>query len=73
MLQLLGTHMKTKLHICYTYVWRVLDTAHVCSLVGGSVSESPEGSRLIDTVGFSVEFLSPSGPQFFPQLFHKSP
>ena len=37
--------MKTKLHICYTYVG-VLDPATVCCLVGDSVSGDPQGSRL---------------------------
>jgi hypothetical protein len=37
-----------------------LGLAHVCSLVDGSVSESPQGSRLIDSVGHPVEFLSPT-------------
>jgi hypothetical protein len=31
--------MKTKLHICYN-VWGGLGQAYVCSLVGGSDSES---------------------------------
>ena len=35
---------------------------HVCSLVGDPVSESPEESRIVDSVGLPVEFLSPVGP-----------
>jgi hypothetical protein len=35
--------------------------ARVCSLLGGSVSESSQGSRLVDTVGFPVGFPSPLG------------
>jgi hypothetical protein len=31
-------------------------------LVGGSVSESSQGSKLVDSLGLPVEFLSPSGP-----------
>ena len=33
--------------------------AHVCSFVGGSVSGSPQGSRLVDSGGLPVESLSP--------------
>jgi hypothetical protein len=57
--------MKTKLHICYICVGRP-KTNPVCSLVGGSVSESPQWSRLVDSVGLPVEFLSPSGSPVFP-------
>jgi hypothetical protein len=38
----------------------------VCSLVSGSVSESRQGSGLVDSVGLSVEFLWPSGPSVLP-------
>jgi len=43
-----------------------LGLAHVCSLVGGSVSERPQGSRLVDSVGLPVPFLSPLGPSILP-------
>ena len=33
----------------------------LCFLVGGSVSERPQGSKLVDVFGLAVEFLSPSG------------
>jgi hypothetical protein len=33
-----------------------LGPAHACSLISGSVSESLQGSRLVDSVGLSVEF-----------------
>jgi hypothetical protein len=49
--------MKTKVHIFYICV-RGLDPAPVCFLVGGSVSKSPQRSRLVDSVGLPVEFLS---------------
>lgn len=41
---------------------RALSSAHVCYLIGGSVSESSQGSRLIDSVGLPVGVPSPSGP-----------
>ena len=40
---------------------RVLDPALVCSLVGGSVSRSPQGFRLVDSVGLPVAFPSSPG------------
>ena len=36
---------------------RGLSPAHIGSVVGGSVSERPQGSRLVDSVGFLLEFL----------------
>lgn len=39
-LQLLGDHMKTELYICYKLAVG-LSPAHLCSLTGSSVSESP--------------------------------
>jgi len=38
-----GTHMKTKLHICYIFCGEAYE---------------PQGSRLVDSVGPSAEFLS---------------
>jgi hypothetical protein len=63
--------METELHICYICA-RGLLLVCLCSLVDGSVSESSQRSRLVDSVGLPVEFLSPSGLSIFPQLFHKS-
>ena len=40
--------------------------AHVCSLVGVSVSGSPQRSRLVDSVGLLVESRSSSGPSIIP-------
>ena len=62
-LQLLGTHMKTKLHICYI-------CADVCKprsspfsfLFCDSVSERPQNSSLIDSVGFSMECFGHHNP-----------
>ena len=51
------THMETVLHICYICA-RGLGPAHVYSLIGGSVYESSQGSRLVDSVGLPMEFLS---------------
>ena len=42
--------MKTELHICYTCAG-ALGPDHVCSLVGGSVSDSSQESRLVDSIG----------------------
>jgi hypothetical protein len=49
--------MKTKLHICYKCVGS-LDPVPVCSLVGGLVSVSSHGPKLVDFVGLVV-FLTP--------------
>ena len=38
-------------------------------LVSGSVSESSQGSRLVDSVGCPVELLSSSGPLITGQIF----
>lgn len=43
------------------------------SLSGGSDSESPQESRLVDSVGLSVELLSSLGPSTIPKLFIKNP
>ena len=63
--------MKTKLHICYKYIVD-LGLAPACSLVGGLVSVSPYGPRLVDCVGFSWC----SGPlwptQSYPPVFHRT-
>jgi hypothetical protein len=40
---------------------------YACSLVGGSVSGSPQGSKLVGSVGLPVESLSSSGPSVLPQ------
>jgi hypothetical protein len=40
---------------------RSLGPACECSLVGGSVTESCQGFRLVGSIGLPVEFLSPSG------------
>jgi hypothetical protein len=58
------TCMKTKLHFCFIYGggWEWLGTAHVCSLVGGSICGSPQGSMLVGFVGLPVELLSSLNP-----------
>lgn len=61
------------LHVCVCVGGWYLGSASVCSLVGGLVSESPQGSRLVGSVDLPVEFQFASGPQSFPQLFHESP
>lgn len=47
-----GTYIETKLPIYYLCS-QVLIPACVWSLVGGSISESSQGSRLVDSVGQS--------------------
>ena len=67
------THLDTELRVCYICS-DGLCPAHVCSLVGGAVSESSQGSRLADSVGLLVELLPNSGSSIssYPhQLFHK--
>ena len=55
--------MKTKLHNYYTCEDLLV---HVCSLVGGSVSVSPYGPRLVDSVGFLVVSLTILSPTILP-------
>jgi hypothetical protein len=43
-----------------------LGPALICSLVGGSVSGSPQGSRFVDFVGLLMEFLFPLDSSTFP-------
>jgi hypothetical protein len=64
-------HMKTKPHNYYICA-EGLGLSHACTLVGRSVSVGNHGSRLVDSVGFLVSFLSPlillsSLPQDFPR------
>lgn len=62
--------MKAKLHLCYICrSWgqgRELGLAHANSLVGGSVSSSPQRCRLLDSLGLPVESLTSSGPPILP-------
>jgi len=53
------------LHICYIRAGG-LGSACVCFLVGGSVSGSPQGLRLVDSVDLLVESLSSLGPSILP-------
>jgi hypothetical protein len=67
--------MKTKLHICYICVGN-LGPPHACSLVVDSVSVSPHGPRLVDSVGFlvvSLTSLAPSNlcPPLLQDLYFK--
>jgi hypothetical protein len=52
--------METELH-----AWGLV-AVRVCSLVGGSVSKSSQGSRLVGSVDLPVEFLSPLGSSSLP-------
>ena len=65
--QLLGTLMKTKLHFCYLCAVG-LGQAYACSLAGDSVSGKAKESWLIDSLGLSVEYLSPSGSSILPPI-----
>ena len=60
-----GTHMKTKLHICYKCVGG-LGSGHVQSLFGGPVSVSLHGPRLVYSVGLLVMSLTPLASSFLP-------
>lgn len=55
------TYMKSKLLICCKCTGG-LTSAHVCSLVGCSVSGKAKGLKLLDTLDFPVGFLFSSGP-----------
>ena len=61
--------MRTKLHICYICRGWDLGPDYVYSLVGGSVSESPQGSRLVDSFVFLVESVSPLGLSILSPTF----
>lgn len=47
--------METEVHIAYICA-RDLRAACECFLVGGSVSESPQESRLIESAGLPIPF-----------------
>ena len=52
-------------HKDQTAHWLHMYRGNPCVL-GGLVSGSPQGSRLVDSVGLPVEFLSPLGPSILP-------
>lgn len=66
--------METELHTCCICAGGLVPD-HVGSLVGGSVSESSQGSRLVDSAGFSGggDSYTLEGFQSFPVFFRKSP
>jgi hypothetical protein len=55
---------RVRVHVCAR--GQGLSPAHALSLVDGSVSGGPRGSKLVDSVGLSVESLS--FWSLFPQL-----
>jgi hypothetical protein len=55
-----GNRMKTKLHLCYIYVLGGIGP------FGGSVSGSPQVSKLVNSVGLPVESLSSLGLSVLP-------
>ena len=63
-----GTHEKTKLNICGS-----LGPAPTWTLVGGSVSMSPHGLRLIESVSLLWCLWPLQITQLYPQHFHKIP
>ena len=50
----------------HMYMSGGLGLAYICCLLGGSVSQSFQLSRLVDSAGLSVTFLFPLGLYFFP-------
>ena len=62
--------MKTKLLTCYICA-RDLGAPIASCLLGDSVSGKPQGSRLVDSVGLSVESLTSSGPSVLPPTLPK--
>jgi hypothetical protein len=56
-----GIHMETDVACLYICA-EAITSFYLCSLVGGSVSESSQRSRLVDSVGPPMGFLSLSGP-----------
>ena len=58
------------MQICYKCAGS-LCPASVCSLVGGSVSVSPHGSRLVDSVCLLVVSLTPPPCSILSLFFHK--
>jgi hypothetical protein len=65
--------MRTELCTCYFCV-RGQSPASECSLVGGSVSEISQASRLVGSVGLPVWFLYATGPSILsPTLPYGSP
>jgi hypothetical protein len=59
--------MKSKLHNVLQMCVRRVGSAHAPSLVGGSVSVNPHGSRLVDSVGLLVVLLTPLVPSIVPR------
>jgi hypothetical protein len=53
--------MKIKLHISYICVGSI-GPSHACSLIGGSVSVSPHGPRLVGSVDFLEVSLTSWAP-----------
>lgn len=64
------TCIKIKLCICYL-CGAGQSLAHVCCLVGVSVSESPQWSMFVDSVGLRVEILSTLGSLILPQTLQQ--
>ena len=59
------TRHTDKAALCYIFAGG-LGPACVCALVGGLVSGSSQGSRLVDTVGLPMGLPSPSAPSALP-------
>jgi hypothetical protein len=59
--------MKTKLHNCNICA-EGLYQSHACSLVGSSVSVSPYGPKLVDSLCFLMVSLAPLAPTILHPL-----
>jgi hypothetical protein len=55
--------MKTKLQVCCA---GGLGSYHAYSLIGGLISVSPDGPRLVYSVGFLVVLLTPLASSILP-------
>jgi hypothetical protein len=67
LIQLFGTHMKTKLHICYICAGEPRSSPCIHSGWWFRLWE-PQSFRLVDSVGLPVEFWSPSGTVILPPI-----
>jgi hypothetical protein len=66
-LQLLGgLHKDQTGHLLHMCVGPRSSLSIFSGLVSGSVSENPQGFRLVDSVGLPVKFLPPSGLSILP-------
>jgi hypothetical protein len=60
-----GIHVEIEPHVYYIFAGGLVP-AYMCSLVGGSVSGRPQGSRLVNSVSLLMGLPSSSGPSIIP-------